>query len=41
MALYSWSLGPDDYTIAFTGAKEPRAACLLCHLNTPALMVFR
>jgi hypothetical protein len=40
-ALYSWSLGPDDYTIAFTGAKEPRAACLLCHVNTPALMVFR
>ena len=41
MTLYSWSLGPDDYTIAFTGAKEPRAACLLCHVNTPALMVFR
>ncbi|HEX3982172.1 MAG TPA: hypothetical protein VHX12_00620 [Acidisoma sp.] len=38
---YSWSLGPDDYTIAFTGAKESRAACLLCHVNTPALMVFR
>jgi hypothetical protein len=41
IALYSWSLGPDDYTIAFTGAKEPRAACLLCHVTTPALMVFR
>jgi hypothetical protein len=41
MALYSWNSGPDDYTIAFTGAKEPRAACLLCHVNTPALMVFR
>jgi hypothetical protein len=39
--LYSWSLGPDDYTIAFTGAKESRAACLLCHVNTPALLVFR
>jgi hypothetical protein len=39
--LYSWSLGADDYTIAFTGAKEPRAACLLCHVNTPALMMFR
>ena len=41
MTLYSWSLGPDDYTIAFTGAKEPRAACLLCHVNTPALMMLR
>jgi hypothetical protein len=41
MSLYSWSLGPDDYTIAFSNAKEPRAACLLCHVNTPALMVFR
>lgn len=41
MALYSWSLGPDDYTIAFTGAQESRAACLLCHVNTPALMVYR
>jgi len=40
-ALYSWSLGPDDYTIAFSGVKEPRAACLLCHVNTPALMVLR
>lgn len=39
--LYSWSLGPDNYTIAFTGAKESAAACLLCHVNTPALMVFR
>jgi hypothetical protein len=41
MALYSWSLGANDYTIAFAGAKEPRAACLLCHVNTPALMIFR
>jgi len=39
--LYSWSLGADDYTIAFSGAREPRAACLLCHVNTPALMLFR
>jgi hypothetical protein len=41
MALYSWTLGPDNYTLAFSNAKEPRAACLLCHVNTPALMLFR
>lgn len=40
-ALYSWSLGADDYTLAFSGVQEPRAACLLCHINTPALMVLR
>jgi hypothetical protein len=39
--LYSWSRGPDNYTIAFSGAKQSQAACMLCHVNTPALMVFR
>jgi hypothetical protein len=41
MRLYSWSAGAEDYAIAFTNMKEPDRACLLCHANSPALMVFR
>jgi len=33
--LVSWSMRNQTYTIAFSGAKNPRGACLLCHTNTP------
>jgi hypothetical protein len=41
MSLYSWSVGAAEYTIAFGGTEEPQRACLLCHANPPALVVFR
>jgi hypothetical protein len=37
--LYSWSLGADDYAIAFSGTKDSERACLLCHANSPAMLV--
>jgi hypothetical protein len=33
--LFSWNMRNQTYMIAFSGAKNPRGACLLCHLNTP------
>lgn len=39
--LYSWSLGANDYAIAFAGTREPGRPCLLCHTDSPALIVFR
>jgi hypothetical protein len=33
--LYSWSMRNQTYTIAFSGAGNSRAACMLCHSNTP------
>lgn len=41
MDLYSWSVGATDYAIAFGGVGEPQRACLLCHADPPALIVFR
>jgi hypothetical protein len=29
--LVSWNVGNQTYTIAFSGAKSPHGACLLCH----------
>jgi hypothetical protein len=34
--LYSWSMRNQTYTIAFSGAGNSRAACMLCHSNTPS-----
>jgi hypothetical protein len=31
----SWNMRNQTYTIAFSGAKNPHGACLLCHTNTP------
>lgn len=41
MYLYSWNVGGQDYTIAFSNTLEPDRACLLCHANSPALMLMR
>jgi anti-sigma factor RsiW len=29
--LFSWNMKNQTYTIAFSGVKDPRGACLLCH----------
>jgi hypothetical protein len=39
--LYSWRRGVNDYAIAFGGGRQSERACLLCHADRPALMVFR
>jgi hypothetical protein len=39
--LYSWRLGTDDYAIAFGSTRQPERACLICHAERPALIVFR
>ena len=31
--LFAWSMGQQEYTIAFAGTKDPQGACLLCHAN--------
>jgi len=33
--LYSWNMRNQTYAIAFSGADNSHAACLLCHSNTP------
>jgi hypothetical protein len=38
--LFSWNMRNQTYTIAFSGAEIHQGACLLCHANTPGLMVF-
>ncbi len=32
--LFSWNMGNQTYTIAFTGARDSHGACLLCHAST-------
>jgi hypothetical protein len=34
--LFSWNMRNQTYTIAFSGAKNPHRACLLCHTNSPS-----
>jgi hypothetical protein len=34
--LVSWNMRNQAYTIAYSGPKNSRAACLLCHTNTPS-----
>jgi hypothetical protein len=34
--LYSWNMRSQTYAIAFSGAENSHAACLLCHSNTPS-----
>jgi hypothetical protein len=34
--LYSWDMHDQTYSIAFSGAENSHAACLLCHSNTPS-----
>jgi hypothetical protein len=34
--LYSWNMRNQTYTIAFSGAENSHAACLLCHSSTPS-----
>lgn len=41
MSLYSWSLGSDEYTLAFGSAQESERACLLCHVIPPVATVLR
>jgi hypothetical protein len=41
MSWYSWSLGSDEYTIAFGSPQESQRACLLCHAIPPAAMLLR
>jgi len=35
----SWNMGSQSYTIAFSGAGDTHAACLLCHANVPGLIM--
>jgi hypothetical protein len=39
--LSSWATDMQDYAIAVTDGANPERACLLCHVYTPALAVFR
>ena len=39
MSLYSWSVGRDEYTIAFGSTQESDRACLLCHVVPPAVIL--
>jgi hypothetical protein len=38
-SFYSWSLGNDEYTVAFGSKQESQRACLLCHAIPPAAML--
>jgi hypothetical protein len=37
--LVSWNMRSETYTIAFSGAKNSRGACLLCHANSPGVIL--
>ena len=41
MLLYSWSVGREDYAMAFGDTSAPKQPCLLCHASPPALILFR
>ena len=37
--LFSWNMRNQTYAIAFSGTENVHAACLLCHADTPGLML--
>jgi hypothetical protein len=37
--LVSWNMRNQTYTIAFPGTKDAHGACVLCHANTPGLLM--
>lgn len=37
--LVSWNMRSQTYTIAFSGTENSRAACLLCHANSPGVLL--
>jgi len=37
--LFSWNMRQSNYAIAFSATSDAHGACLLCHANTPGLMM--